>query len=128
MLAGLLLAPYLRAYGGYTMPDFLAERFGGETMRLLSVFAVLLCSFPALAAVLLAFGFLANGVFALPLGVGVGAGIALIFVATLIGGMRSLSLSQIAYYAVLLVAGLIAILVVLWQTGTPFAMDNGAHR
>ncbi len=122
--AALLLAPYLRAYGGYTMPDFLSERFDAETMRPLGVFALLLCSFPALAVVLLAFGLLANGVFALPPGIGVGAGIALILMATLIGGMRSLSLSQIAYYAVLLLAGLIAALVVLWQTGTLFAADT----
>jgi cation/acetate symporter len=124
VLAGLLLAPSLRAYGGYTVPDFLAERFGGEKVRPLAVFALLLCSFPALAAVLLAFGALTASVFPLPAAAGVGAGIVFIFVATLIGGMRSLSLSQIAYYGLLLVLGLTAIGTVWWQTGSPLAYDT----
>ena len=124
ILAGLLLAPYLRSYGGYTVPDFLAERFGGDKIRPLAVLAVVLCSFPALAAVLLAFGLLATAVFPVSATMGVGAGIALIFVATLIGGMRSLSLSQIAYYVVLLAAGLTAIVVLLWQTGSPLVADT----
>lgn len=124
ILAGLLLAPYLRSYGGYTLPDFLAERFGGDKIRPLAVLALILCSFPALAAVLLAFGLLVAAVFSLPATIGVGAGIALILLATLIGGMRSLSLSQIAYYVVLLAAGVAAIIVLLWQTGSPFAVDT----
>ncbi len=124
VLTGLLLAPYLRSYGGFTVPDFLAERFGGDKIRPLAVLAVVLCSFPALAAVLLAFGLLTAAVFPLSATAGVGAGIALILVATLIGGMRSLSLSQIAYYVVMLAAGLAAIAVLLWQTGSPFALDT----
>ncbi len=124
VLTGLLLAPYLRSYGGYTVPDFLAERFGGDKIRPLAVLAVVLCSFPALAAVLLAFGLLTAAVFPLSATAGVGAGIALILVAILIGGMRSLSLSQIAYYVVMLAAGLAAIAVLLWQTGSPFALDT----
>ena len=120
ILSGVLLAPYLRMYGGYTLPDFLAERFGGDKVRPLAVLAVILCSFPALAVVLLAFGLLTAAVFPLPVASGVGAGVALIFVATLIGGMRSLSLSQIAYYTVLFAASLAAVVVVLWQTGTLF--------
>jgi cation/acetate symporter len=124
ILAGLLLAPYLRSYGGYTVPDFLAERFGGDKIRPLAVLALILCSFPALATVLLAFGLLTTAVFPLSATVGVGAGIAFIFVATLIGGMRSLSLSQIAYYAVLFAAGLAAVVVLWWQTGSPFTFDT----
>jgi cation/acetate symporter len=124
VLAGLLLAPYLRSYGGYTVPDFLAERFGGDKIRPLAVLAVVLCSFPALAVVLLAFGLLTAAVFPLSATAGVGAGIALILVATLMGGMRSLSLSQIAYYVVMLAAGLAAVVVLLWQTGSPVALDT----
>jgi cation/acetate symporter len=118
ILAALVFAPYLRQFGGYTLPDFLAERFSGDKIRPLAVFALILCSFPALATVLLGLGLLCASLFALPVAVGVGAGVALIFVATLLGGMRSLSLSQIAYFAVLLLASLTAILVVLWETGT----------
>lgn len=124
VLAGVLLAPYLRSYGGYTLPDFLAERFDAETMRPLGVFAVLLCSFPALAAVMLAFALLAEAVFALPAWVGIAAGVVLILVATFLGGLRSLSLSQISYYAVMLLAGVVAILTLLWQTGSAVSRDT----
>ncbi len=118
ILSGILLAPYLRRYGGYTLPDFLAERFGGDKVRPLAVLAVILCSFPALAVVLFALGLIGAAVFALPLAVGVGGGVAMILVCILIGGMRSLSLSQIAQYLVLLAVSVLAVLVVLWQTGT----------
>ena len=124
VLAGLLIAPYLRGYGGYTLPDFLAERFNAETMRPLGVFAALLCSFPALAAVMLGFGLLGEAVLALPDWAGVAGGIVAIFVATLIGGMRSLSLSQLAYYTVMLLAGLAASLTVLWETGAFAVADT----
>lgn len=124
VLAGLLIAPYLRGYGGYTLPDFLAERFNAETMRPLGVFAALLCSFPALGAVMLGFGLLGQAALALPVWIGIAGGIALIFVATLLGGMRSLSLSQLAYYMVMLLAGLVAIVTVLWQTGSLAATDT----
>lgn len=116
--SGILLAPYLRAYGGYTLPDFLSERFGGDKMRPLAVMALILCSFPALAAVLLGFGLLSTALFALPAFAGIGFGVALILVCTLIGGMRSLSLSQIAQFAVLLAVSLAAVMVVLWQAET----------
>jgi len=109
----------LRGYGGYTLPDFLAERFGGDKVRPLAVLAVILCSFPALATVLLALGLLGASVFSLPVVVGIGGGVVMILVCILIGGMRSLSLSQFAQYLVLLLAvALAAVLVVLWQTGT----------
>ena len=118
VVSGVLLAPYLRAFGGYTLPDFLAERFGGDKVRPLAVLAVLFCSFPALATVLLGFGVLAAGVFSLPVAVGTAAGAVLILVGTFLGGMRSLSLSQIAQYGVLLAVSLAAVMIVLWQAET----------
>ena len=124
VLSGILLAPYLRGYGGYTLPDFLAERFGGDKVRPLAVLVVILCSFPALAMILFALGLIGAAVFALPLAVGVGGGVAMILVCILIGGMRSLSLSQIAQYLVLLAVSVLAILVVLWQTGTLGGTDR----
>ncbi|MGH6734848.1 MAG: sodium:solute symporter family transporter [Methyloceanibacter sp.] len=123
ILGGLVLAPYLRMYGGYTIPDFLAERFGGDKVRPLAVVAVLLCSFPALAAALLALGLIASSVFPVTLPLGVGAGVAMIFLCTLIGGMRSLSLAQIAQYTVALIVALTGLGVVLWQTGSIFSAE-----
>jgi cation/acetate symporter len=124
ILSGHLLAPYLRRFGGYTLPDFLAERFGGDKVRPLAVLALILCSFPALAAVLLGLGIIAAWAFPIPLPAAVGAGVAMIFFGTLIGGMRSLSLSQIAQYAVLLAVSLAGLIVVLWQAGTASGVEG----
>lgn len=124
VVGGLFFAPYLRQFGGYTLTDFLAERFDGDKVRPLAVLAIVLCAFPALSAVLLGVGLLTMAVLNLPLGIGVGAGVFLILIANLIGGMRSLSLSQLAYFAVLLVASVAAVVVVLWQTGTLFATKS----
>ena len=123
VLAGLLFAPYLRSFGGYTLPDFLAERFPGDGVRPLAVLAIVVCSFPALAAILLALGWIAATVFAIPFGVAMGGGLLFIFLATLRAGLRSLSLSQIAYYAVCLLASVVAVCVVAWQSGSLFAED-----
>jgi len=56
LLIALFVAPYLRKFGGYTVPDFLGERFGGTGVRPLAVLAVILCSFPALALALMGLG------------------------------------------------------------------------
>ncbi|MGH6867218.1 MAG: sodium:solute symporter family transporter [Methyloceanibacter sp.] len=125
--SSLVLARYLRKFGGYTLPDFLAERFGGEALRPLGVFAVLLCSFPALAAVLLGLGTLAARVFLVDVPTGVAVGVAMFLFATLIGGMRSLSLSQIAYYAVLLVGSVVGLVIVLRRSGTALPGLEGVN-
>jgi cation/acetate symporter len=124
LLAGFLLAPYLRQFGGYTLPDFLAERFGGDKVRPFAVLAVILCSFPALAAVLLGLGLVVSAAYPVSLGVGVGIGVAALFLCTLTGGMRSLSMAQIAQYVLLLVGALVAIIAVLWQTGAIFDTEQ----
>lgn len=124
IFSGVVLAPYLRRFGGYTLPDFLAERFDGDKVRPLAVLAVILCSFPALATVLLGLGVLGAALFALPVLVGIAAGVVFVFVATLIGGMRSLSLSQIAQYGLLFGVSLVAVVLVLGQTGTMFATES----
>ncbi len=124
VLAGLLLAPYLRGYGGFTLPDFLAERFNAETMRPVGTLAVILCSFPALGAVLLGLGLIGQATLDLPVWIGIAAGVVMILVATFIGGMRSLSLSQLSYYAVMLLAVVVAVPTVLWQTGSFAATDT----
>ena len=64
LIIAFFLAPYLRKFGGYTIADFLGERFGGTGVRPLAVLAVILCSFPALALALLGLGVIATQIFA----------------------------------------------------------------
>ncbi|MET0380343.1 MAG: hypothetical protein ABWZ94_00410, partial [Methyloceanibacter sp.] len=67
----ILIAPYLRNFGGYTVPDFLAERFNLPGIRELAVVAVILSAFPALALTLLGLGAIATRIFAIDLATGV---------------------------------------------------------
>ncbi len=117
ILGGLLLAPYLRKFGGYTVPDFLGERFGSATLRPLAVAAVFLCSFPALAAVLVGLALILTRIFAIDFATGIGASVAMLLLCTFLGGMRSASLTGIAQYAVLLAGSLGALGILLWQHG-----------
>ena len=117
VLSGLLLAPYLRKFGGYTVPDFLGERFGSATLRPLAVVAVFLCSFPGLAAVLVGLAVILARIFAIDLATGIGASAATLLLCTFMGGMRSGSLTGIAQYAVLLAGSIAALGVLVWQHG-----------
>jgi cation/acetate symporter len=123
---GMLLAPFLRKFGGYTLPDFLGERFGGAYIRPLAVLAVLLCSFPALALVLLALGALATRIFPIELDLAVLLAGGLLLLSTLGGGMRAASLAQIAQYAVLLLVSFIALAILLWVNGGGLGAASGA--
>jgi cation/acetate symporter len=118
VLIAFLLAPYLRKFGGYTIPDFLGERFGGTALRPLAVLAVILCSFPALVLALLGVALIAMKVFAVGAWTGFALSVAMLLFCTFAGGMRSATLSQVAQYVVLLAASLGALVLLLWQQGT----------
>ena len=115
------LAPYLRKFGGYTIPDFLGERFGGAGVRPLAVLAVILCSFPALALTLLGLGVIAARIFGVDAGTGIGLGIAMLLLCSFAAGMRSASVTQIVQYAVLLAVTVVSLALLLWQQGTVFS-------
>jgi cation/acetate symporter len=125
LLIAFLLAPYLRKFGGYTIPDFLGERFGGTGLRPLAVVAVILCSFPALALAILGAAFLAGRIFPIDAATGLAASVVLVLLCTIVAGMRSASLSQAAQYAALMLVSLAALAIVLWQHGT-LLPDAGA--
>lgn len=124
-----LIAPYLRKFGGYTVPDFLGERFDLPGIRPLAVLAVILCTFPALALALLGLGTLTTRVFAIDLGTGVALGVAMLLACCFAAGMRSASLTQIAQCAVLLVASFVVSVLLLWQGGALFpVLDDAGLR
>ncbi|MGH6833030.1 MAG: sodium:solute symporter family transporter, partial [Methyloceanibacter sp.] len=125
LIIALFVAPYLRKFGGYTVPDFLGERFGGPGVRPLAVLAVILCSFPALALALMGLGAIAVRVFAVDLGMGMALAAATLLLCSFAAGMRSASLTQIAQYAVLLAASLVALAILLWQQGALLLNPTG---
>lgn len=119
-LVALLLAPYLRRFGQFTIPDFLSERYGGHVPRLMGVFAVLICSFTYLVAQIYGVGLIASRLAGVAFELGVFLGLGGILICSFLGGMRAVTWTQVAQYIVLIVAYLMP---VVWlsvkQTGVP---------
>jgi cation/acetate symporter len=119
-LVAFLLAPYLRKFGQYTIPDFLGARYGGSVPRSIGVFAAILCSFTYVIAQIYGVGLIVSRFTGLDFGVGVFVGLGSILVCSFLGGMRAVTWTQVAQYVILIVAYLIP---VIWlsvkHTGNP---------
>jgi cation/acetate symporter len=114
-LVALLIAPYLRKFAQYTIPDFLAERYGGadnantggRTVRILAVAATIIVSFTYVVAQIYAVGLIASRFTGVDFSVGIFLGLASILVCSFLGGMRAITWTQVAQYIIILVAFLI---------------------
>jgi cation/acetate symporter len=104
VLVALLLAPYLRRFGQYTIPDFLAARYGGNAARLVGVCAVVIASFVYVVAQIYGVGLIASRFVGLQFEIGVFLGLAGILVCSFLGGMRAVTWTQVAQYIILIVA------------------------
>ena len=120
VLVALLLAPYLRKFGQYTIPDFLAERYGGTVPRLVGVFAAILCSFVYLVAQIYGVGLITTQLTGVDFVIGIFLGLGGVLVCSFLGGMRAVTWTQVAQYIILVIAYLTP---VVWlsmkQTGVP---------
>jgi cation/acetate symporter len=113
-LVALLIAPYLRRFAQYTIPDFLAARYDGETgtrrgniVRALAVGATIVVSFTYVVAQIYAVGLIASRFTGVDFSVGIFLGLASILVCSFLGGMRAITWTQVAQYIIILVAFLI---------------------
>ncbi|WP_051971872.1 sodium:solute symporter family protein [Massilia sp. 9096] len=112
-LVALLIAPYLRKFAQYTVPDFLAARYGGgagnrgNTVRALAVSATIVVSFTYVVAQIYAVGLIASRFTGVDFSVGIFLGLASILVCSFLGGMRAITWTQVAQYIIILVAFLI---------------------
>lgn len=104
VLVALLLAPYLRRFGQYTVPDFLSARYGGRSARLVGVFATVLASFVYVVAQIYGVGLIASRFVGLQFEIGVFLGLAGILVCSFLGGMKAVTWTQVAQYVILIVA------------------------
>ncbi len=111
VLVSILIGPYLRKFGAYTVPDFLAFRFGGNTARLLGVIVLVCCSFTYVTAQVYGTGLIASRFLGMPFELAVFAGLAGILLCSMLGGMRAVTWTQIAQYIVLIVAYLTPIII-----------------
>src|SRR6266704_5897873 len=103
-LVALFLAPYLRKFGQFTIPDFLAERYGGGIVRFMGVICAITCSFVYVVAQIYGVGLIVSRMTGLEFGVGVFVGLGGILVCAMLGGMRAVTWTQVAQYIVLIIA------------------------
>jgi cation/acetate symporter len=119
-LVALFLAPYMRKFGQFTIPDFLGERYGGHIPRFIGVVAAILCSFTYVVAQIYGVGLITARLAGVEFEVGIFLGLSGILVCSLLGGMRAVTWTQVAQYIILIVAYLIP---VVWlsvkQTSIP---------
>jgi cation/acetate symporter len=119
-LVALFLAPYLRKFGQFTIPDFLGARYEGNIPRFVGVLAAILCSFTYVVAQIYGVGLITTRLSGLAFEIGIFVGLGGILVCSFLGGMRAVTWTQVAQYIILIIAYLIP---VIWlsvkQTGVP---------
>jgi cation/acetate symporter len=119
-LVALFLAPYLRKFGQFTIPDFLGARYGGNLARLVGILIAIICSFVYVVAQIYGVGLITTRLTGVDFGIGIFLGLGGILVCSFLGGMRAVTWTQVAQYIILIIAYLIP---VVWlsvkQTGVP---------
>jgi cation/acetate symporter len=122
VLVAVLLAPYLRKFGQYTIPDFLGARYGGHPARLVGVGVLVVASCLYIVAQLVGIGVITQRFLGFRFELAVFAGVTGVLVCSLLGGMRAVTWTQVAQYVVLIVAYLVPVtLLSVKLTGWPFA-------
>jgi cation/acetate symporter len=111
VLVAILIAPFLRKFGAYTVPDFFSERFGGNFARFLAVLVLLACSFTYVTAQIFATGIIASRFLDMDFTVAVYVGLVGILLCSMLGGMKAVTWTQVAQYIVLIVAYLIPVVI-----------------
>ena len=103
-LVALFLAPYLRKFGQFTIPDFLGERYGGNIVRTIGIISAITCSFVYVVAQIYGVGLITSRFTGLEFGVGVFVGLSGILVCSMLGGMKAVTWTQVAQYIILIIA------------------------
>ncbi|MFQ3597422.1 MAG: VC_2705 family sodium/solute symporter [Chloroherpetonaceae bacterium] len=119
VLLALLLAPYLRKFGQYTVPDFLGTRYGGNAARVIGIICAILVSLTYLTAQLNGVGTIVSRFIGIPFEPGVFIGLLGVLVCSFLGGMRAVTWTQVAQYIVLISAYLIP---VVWLSAKLFVL------
>jgi len=125
-LVAMLIAPYIRKFGSYTIPDFLAIRYsqgkegGSKTVRVVAVGATIICSFVYLVAQIQGVGLIVNRFIGVEFGVGVFFGLAGILVCSFLGGMRAVTWTQVAQYIIFMIALLLPLSMISYKKHNSF--------
>jgi cation/acetate symporter len=120
ILVASLLAPYLRKFGCYTVPDFIGTRYGGNLARFCAVLVLVLASFTYVTAQINATGTIASRALGIQFEVAVYVGLASILMCSMLGGMRAVTWTQVAQYIVLIIAYLLPVFWISNKIGAGF--------
>jgi len=120
VLLALLLAPYLRKFGKYTVPDFVGDRYYSNVARLVAVIAAIFVSMTYVAGQMRGVGIVFSRFLQVDINTGVLIGMVIVAFFAILGGMKGITWTQVAQYGVLIVAYLIPAIAISWQlTGNP---------
>ena len=120
VLLALLLAPYLRKFGKFTVPDFIGDRYYSDTARLVAVFCALIISFTYVAGQMRGVGLVFSRYLEVDINTGVVIGMAIVLFYAVLGGMKGITYTQVAQYCVLIFAFMVpAIFISMQMTGNP---------
>jgi cation/acetate symporter len=120
VLLALLLAPYLRKFGRFTVPEFIGDRYYSNTARVVAVICLLFISFTYIAGQMRGVGIVFSRFLEVDINTGVVVGMAIVFVYAVMGGMKGITYTQVAQYCVLVFAFLVpAIFLSIMWTGNP---------
>ncbi|MCB0652101.1 MAG: cation acetate symporter [Saprospiraceae bacterium] len=119
VLLALLLAPYLRKFGKFTVPDFIGDRYYSNTARTVAVICAIIVSFTYVAGQMRGVGVVFSRFLEVPINLGVVIGMAIVFFYAVLGGMKGITYTQVAQYCVLIFAFMVpAIFISLQLAGT----------
>ena len=120
VLLALLLAPYLRKYGKYTVPDFIGERYYSNVARVVAVICLIFISFTYIAGQMRGVGIVFSRFLEVEIEMGVIIGMGIVFIYAVLGGMKGITYTQVAQYCVMIFAYLVpAIFLSMMLTGNP---------
>lgn len=120
VLLALLLAPYLRKFGKFTVPEFIAERYYSKTARIVAVICLIFISFTYVAGQMRGVGIVFSRFLEVDVTVGLLIGMGVVFVYAVLGGMKGITYTQVAQYCVLIFAYTVpAIFIAIQLTGNP---------
>ena len=120
VLVAILMAPYLRKFGQFTVPDFFGARYGGHSARFLAVLVLIVASFTSVVAQIVGVGIITSRFLGMDFQIACFVGLIGILVCSMLGGMKAVTWTQVAQYIILIIAYLIPVVILSTQlTGIP---------
>ena len=120
VILALMLAPYLRKFGKFTVPDFIASRYYSRKARMIAVIALIIVSFTYIAGQMRGVGIVFSHFLDVPIDTGVYIGMSVVFIYAVLGGMKGITYTQVAQYCIMIFAYLVpAIYISIMMTGSP---------